>query len=343
MARVGVVGASGYSGAELLRLLAGHPEIEIAVATSREFAGREIADVYPNLAALGDRRYEELDPEVLASLDLVFLALPHGASMTLGAHLAEEGVRVVDFSADFRLSDPAAYPKWFGAPHTSPEWLGKWVYGLPELHREEIRGATLVANPGCYPTATLLALAPLVAAGAIDPASVVVSAASGVSGAGRGLSAGVHFSHVDASVKAYGVPEHKHTPEIEQELGRLAGREVRVTFVPHLVPMPRGLLATCVAPLTGREDSASLTAIAREFYAGEPFVRVLDALPETKFTAGSNLCLLGVVADRRTGRAVAVSAIDNLGKGAAGQALQNANLMLGLAETTGLTGGGLYP
>lgn len=341
--RVGIVGASGYSGAELLRYCAGHPGIEVAVATSREFAGRPIAGVYPNLAAYGDQRYQELDPAALSGLDLVFLALPHGASMSLGAELAGAGVRVVDFSADFRLEDPAAYPEWFGAAHTAPEWLGKWVYGIPELHREQIRGAAQVANPGCYPTAALLALAPLVAAGMVSPDGIVVSAASGVSGAGRGVSPGMHFSHVDASFKAYGTPGHKHTPEIEQELSRLANSDVRITFVPHLVPMPRGLLATCVAPLTGRDRTEDLAGTASEYYAREPFVRVVEGLPETKHTAGSNLCLVGFAADVRAGRAIAVAALDNLGKGAAGQALQNANLILGLDEAAGLGGGGVYP
>lgn len=342
--RIGVAGASGYSGAELLRLLAGHPDLEVVVATSREFAGRAIADVYPGLAAYGDAEYSQLDPVALERCDLVFLALPHGASMEVGAQLASAGVRVVDFSADFRLTDPAAYPEWFGAEHTNPGWLGKWIYGLPELRRDEIRGGALVANPGCYPTAALLALAPLVATGAISVDQVVISAASGVSGAGRSLTAGVHFSHVDSNFRAYGFPSHKHVPEIEQELSRLSGSTVRVTFIPHLIPIPRGLLATCVAPARGRQSADKLTDDARSFFRGEPFIRVLDGLrPETKLTSGSNLCLLGYSLDPRTGHVVGVAAIDNLGKGAAGQAMQNANLMLGLPETAGLLGGGVYP
>ena len=337
--RVAVAGASGYTGAELLRLLEGHPSFTLVAATSREFAGRPIADVYPNLRT--DLAYVELDPASLEDADLVFLALPHGASMEIGARLAKAGVAVVDLSADFRLKDPAQYPEWFGAEHSAPETLDDWIYGLPELHRSEIRGARAVANPGCYPTAAILALAPLVRDGLIDPATIVVSAASGVSGAGRKLTNGVHFSHVDANYKAYGLPAHKHTPEIEQELGVLAGADVTITFVPHLVPMPRGLLATCIAEATSDADPG---AAAHAMYEGEPFVRVLSgALPETKYTLGSNRCLLGYSRDNRTGRIVAVSAIDNLGKGAAGQALQNANLMLGLAEDEGLTGGGIYP
>jgi N-acetyl-gamma-glutamyl-phosphate reductase len=341
--RVGVVGASGYTGAELLRLLAGHPGLEPVVVTSREFAGKDVAAVYPNLVAYAGRSYDELDAERLAELDLVFLALPHGTSMALGARLAEASVRVVDLSADFRLEDPEAYPEWFGSAHVAPEWLGKWTYGLPELHRREIAGGQTVANPGCYPTAALLALAPLVSTRLVDPATIVVSAASGVSGAGRGLTAGMHFSHIDSSFKAYTVTGHKHTPEMEQELARLSGEPIRVSFVPHLVPMPRGLLATCLATLAPGADPEAITQAPATFYANEPFVRTTPAPPETKYTLGSNACHVWTTADLRTGRAIAIAAIDNLGKGAAGQAIQNANLMLGLPETLGLTSEGVYP
>ncbi|MFA5889407.1 MAG: N-acetyl-gamma-glutamyl-phosphate reductase [Actinomycetota bacterium] len=337
--RVGIVGASGYTGAELVRLVSGHPELDLVLATSREFLGRRVADVYPNLDTT--LAFEEFDADAAAGLDLVFLALPHGASMEPGARMAAAGTAVVDMSADFRLQDPLAYQEWYGTVHPVPETLPQWVYGLPEIYRSRIAGARAVANPGCYPTASLLALAPLVSRGIIDPASIVVSAASGVSGAGRGLSPGVHFSHVEGNFKAYGFPGHKHTPEIEQELTALAGEPVRITFVPHLVPMARGLLATCVAGLIDDRDPCE---IASEFYAGERFVRVLpDALPETKFVHGSNRCLLGYRVDRRANRVVACAAIDNLGKGAAGQAVQNANLMLGVAEGAGLTGEGVYP
>jgi N-acetyl-gamma-glutamyl-phosphate reductase len=341
--RAGVVGASGYTGAELLRLLASHPGLEPVVATSREFAGRDIASVYPNLAAYAGRPFDELSVERLEGLDLVFLALPHGASMEIGSRLASTGARVVDLSADFRLDDPLAYPEWFGAAHTAPEWLGKWAYGLPELHRDEIKGHQAVANPGCYPTAALLALAPLCAERLIDPSSIVVTAASGVSGAGRSLSAGMHFSHVDSSFKAYTITGHKHTPEIEQELSRLVGDPVRITFVPHLVPMPRGLLATCTATLAAGADPARVAQAPAAFYGSEPFVRATSEPPETKYTLGSNVCHVWATADARTGRAIAIGAIDNLGKGAAGQAIQNANLMLGLPETLGLSTEGLYP
>jgi len=341
--RVGVVGASGYTGAELLRLLAAHPGIEPVVATSREFAGRDIVSVYPNLAAYAGRPFDALDAARLEELDLVFLALPHGASMELGGRLAAAGTRVIDLSADFRLSDADSYAQWFGAAHTAPEWLGKWAYGLPELHRDEIKGHHAVSNPGCYPTAALLALAPLVREGLILPETIVVNAASGVSGAGRGLNAGIHFSHVDANFKAYSVAAHKHTPEIEQELAWLCGTDVRITFVPHLVPMPRGLLATCIASLAPGADPARVGEAPAAFYAAEPFVRATASPPETKYTAGSNACHVWASADERAGRAIAIAAIDNLGKGAAGQAIQNANLMLGLPETLGLSSEGVYP
>jgi N-acetyl-gamma-glutamyl-phosphate reductase len=340
--RAAVVGASGYSGAELLRLLAGHPQIEIAAATSREFAGSAVSAVYPNLAVLGDLSYCTAEEAPLEDVDIVFLALPHGASMDIGSRLAASGARIVDFSADFRLDDPAEYATWYGKEHVAPEWLGKWAYGLPELNREQIRGAALVANPGCYPTSAALALAPLLDAGLIEPGRIIVSAASGVSGAGRGVSAGVHFSHVDASFKAYGIATHKHTPEIEQTLARIRAG-VSVTFVPHLLPMARGLLATCFAPLAGDATTASLQAALRERYKDEPFVHAVGTPPETKYVSGSNAALVYATADARTRTAVAVCAIDNLGKGAAGQALQNANLMLGLDETAGLAGGGIYP
>ena len=339
--RAGLVGGSGYSGAELLRYLAGHPNIDPVVVTSREFAGKPIADVYPNLPY--DLRYTAFEPAVMTGLDIVFLALPHGASMEVGAALAEAGTRVVDFSADFRLEDPSGYPAWFGREHTAPEWLGKWAYGIPELHRGEIAGASQVANPGCYPTAALLALIPLLESRLVEPNGIVVSAASGVSGAGRSLTPGVHFSHVDANVKAYGFPGHKHTPEIEQELSRVAGDDVHITFIPHLVPTARGLLATCVARLAPGTTEADLLDAGHARYDNEPFVRLVSSPPETKHVSGSNAAQVCYRIDPRTNAAIAVAAIDNLGKGAAGQALQNANLMLGLPETTGLTVAGIYP
>lgn len=337
-ARIAVIGASGYTGAELLRYALAHPDLEPAVATSREFLGKPVAQVYPNLPT--DLSFTELDLEAAAACDVVFLALPHGASAKTAAKLFALGARVVDLSADLRFDDPATYPVWFGDEHPEPELLKDAVYGLPELHRDAIANARLVANPGCYPTASILALAPLLAAGTIDPASIVVTASSGVSGAGRSATPGVHFSHVDSNLKVYGAPTHKHTPEIEQELSALADAPVTITFVPQLVPMARGLLATATATLTGKADPIG-TLIAK--YDSEPFVVMTGTWPETKYVSGSNRALVHAAVDERTNRVIVSCAIDNLGKGAAGQAIQNANLMLGLEETAGLGGGGLYP
>lgn len=337
-AAIGVVGASGYTGAEILRYALGHPGLEPVLATSREFAGRPVNEVYRNLPTT--LTFSELDLDDLPDLDVIFLALPHGASARTAAALRARGARVVDLSADTRFDDAAIYPGWFGSEHPEPQLLAEAVYGLPELHRDRIAGANLVANPGCYPTAALLAMFPFVRAGVVDTTSIVVSAASGVSGAGRSVAPGVHFSHVDANLKAYGAPTHKHTPEIEQELSRIAGSSVTITFVPHLVPMPRGLLCTAVAQLTARTDVAE---ILQEAYRHEPFVDVLGTWPETKFVAGSNRAHVHATSDPRTGRVIVSCAIDNLGKGAAGQAIQNANLMLGLEEFAGLSGSGIYP
>lgn len=336
--RIGIVGASGYTGAELLRLALAHPELDPVLATSREFAGQPVRTVYPNLPT--DLMFEALTEDSAAGLDVLFLALPHGASAAVAASLQQSPTRIVDLSADFRFHDPAVYPAWFGGPHPAPEQLEEWTYGLPELHRADISGASRVANPGCYPTATLLALAPFAAAGVIDVSRIVVSASSGVSGAGRGANAGVHFSHVDGNLKVYGAPGHKHTPEVEQEIARIVGEPITITFVPQLVPMPRGLLSTVIVPMTPGLDPLD---VLRTAYADEPFVVVLDSWPETKYAAGSNRAFVSAKRDERTGNLIAVCAIDNLGKGAAGQAIQNANLMLGLDEASGLGGGGLYP
>lgn len=337
-ATIGIVGASGYTGAELLRLALAHPDLDPVLATSREFAGQPVRSVYPNLPT--DLAFTELDLDAAAGCDVVFLALPHGAAARTAAALHARGTRVVDLSADLRFDDAEVYPAWFGEAHPEPALLTDAVYGLPELHRDAIAGASLVANPGCYPTATILALLPFIEAGVIDPATIVVTAASGVSGAGRGANAGVHFSHVDSNVKPYGAPTHKHTPEIEQELSRIAGTSVTVTFLPLLVPMPRGLLATATATLTQQIDPGS---ILEQRYADEPFIATTGTWPETKYASGSNLAFVHAVVDPRTNRLITACAIDNLGKGAAGQALQNANLMLGLDEAAGLGGGGIYP
>jgi len=338
VARVGIVGASGFTGAELLRLLAAHPDLGVAAVTGDTAAGRAVADEYPSLAAAyGDLRYDAYDPAALAGLDLVFCALPHGHSQRIVPELRGKVGHVVDLAADFRLPDPALYPQWYGEPHEAPELLGDFVYGLPELFRDRVRGAELVAVPGCYPTAASLALAPLVRAGLVDTTGIVVDAASGVSGAGKGK---FPFAGTDEDFVAYGLLDHRHTPEIEQNLGGAT-----VLFTPHLAPMNRGILATCYArPAAGTAPTTGeVLACLADHYAGERFVVVGERSPSTKATLGSNTAQLTARADARTGWVVAIGAIDNLVKGASGQAIQCANLALGLDEGAGLPLAGLFP
>jgi N-acetyl-gamma-glutamyl-phosphate reductase len=343
--RLGIVGASGYGGAELLRLAATHPAVEVAVVAAHAQAGTPITDLFPNLA--GTRVFDAIELEALAACDVVLLATPHGPALELGARLFDAGVRVVDLSAAFRLSVDG-FATWYGEAHGRPDLAAGddaasdgVVYGLPELgFRAAIRDATLVANPGCYPTATLLGLAPL--AELLVPGSVVVDAKSGTSGAGRAAKDTLHFSHVHGDLSAYGAPHHRHTGEIERWLPTDLGA---VSFTPHLVPMTRGLLATCYAGLAEDVHADAVQDALVTAYADEPFVHVLPPgrFPHTKALAGSNGCQLSAVVDARTRRVTVTSAIDNLGKGAAGQALQNTNLLLGLEETTGLTTIGVYP
>ncbi len=344
--RVSVVGASGYGGAEVVRLLATHPGVRLAHVTAETRQGQRLADMYPNLRGFVDLETEAADPQAVGrDSDLAVVSLPSGKSMALVPELLERGVSVIDVGADFRLRDPAQYPGWYAFTHIAPRYLAEAVYGLTELRREQIRAARLVADPGCYPAAALLALAPLVRAGAVAGRRIVIDAKSGVSGAGRGGAGGHPFAETNEDVRAYGVPGHAHTPEIEQELAAASGGEVRVTFVPHLVPMTRGILVTAYAPLTRPLEPAGAAALYREAYAGEPFVRVMPdgALPQTKATTGSNYCDVAVRIDARAQCAVAIAALDNLGKGAAGQAVQNLNVMCGFPEETGLRTPGLYP
>jgi N-acetyl-gamma-glutamyl-phosphate reductase len=337
---VGILGASGYAGAELLRLLARHPGLEIAWAAGDQAAGQPLVSRYPGLrAAYGELAFCSVEEGLDKGADVLFLALPHGrAAEVVPRALAAAGL-VVDLSADFRLRDPGAYPIWYGAEHPLPEQLGTWPYGLPELHREELRGASRVAVPGCYPTAALLALAPLVAAGLAAADGIVVDAKSGLSGAGRSLVDGNLFVQANENVAPYKVGSHRHTPEIEQELALAAGTQVTVTFAPHLVPATRGILATCYATLAPSAGDQELAACYRGAYQGEPFVDLLEpstGWPATHAVATTNRVQVAATADRRTGRVVAAAAIDNLVKGAAGQAVQCANLALGLPETAGL-------
>ena len=338
MQRIGIVGASGYTGAELLRLCAAHPHLEVAWATGDTQAGSRAADLYPSLAAAYPTLvFERFEPALADECDLVFLALPHGASQALVPDLLDRDVKVVDLAADFRLHDPALYPRWYGEAHAAPELLGRFAYGLPELFRDDVAKADLVAAPGCYPTAAALALTPLVRAGVIETTGVVVDAASGVSGAGRTLKHTTHFGTANEDFTAYGLLDHRHTPEIEQATG------AQVLFTPHLAPMTRGILATCYARPAATTTSAALLDVLRDAYAGEPFVVVSEASPSTKATWGSNSAHLTARYDERTGWVVVLSAIDNLVKGASGQAVQCANILLAMEETAGLPLVGVYP
>ena len=334
--RVGVVGASGYAGGELIRLLAGHPSVEIASVHARDRDGRPLEGELPHLAPLG-LTFTDAEPD---GVDVAFLALPHGASAPVAARLLDLGVTVIDIGADFRLRDADAYATWYGGPHPAPELLSRAVYGLTEMARDQLAGATLIANPGCYPTASLLALMPFARWGALS-GDVIVDAKSGISGAGRSAGADYLFTELTESTNAYGLGGHRHRPEIEQGLASV-GATPHVTFVPHLVPQSRGIHATCYLSLRDDLEDEGLAKILHDAYDDEPFVHVSEVPPATKQTTGSNHAFVHA---RRVGerRAVVVSVIDNLGKGAAGQAIQNMNVALGLDETAGLTGLGLHP
>jgi N-acetyl-gamma-glutamyl-phosphate reductase len=336
--RVGIIGASGYTGAELLRILAGHPGVELVLATGDTQAGTLAASLYPSLrVAYPDLVFSEFDAAACDGLDVVFLGLPHEASLELAPQLVDRVGVVIDLSAAYRLKDASSYPRWYGFEHTQPELLARAVYGLPERHRASLAGARLVATPGCYVTAATLALAPLVDAGLIETVGVVVDAASGVSGAGRSLKHSSLFCTVDEDFTAYGLLDHRHTPEMEQEIG------AQLLFTPHLVPMNRGILATCYARPTGPVTTAALLATLGRAYAGEPFVSVRPESPSTKATLGSNAAHLSARYDERTGWVIVLCAIDNLAKGASGGAVQAMNVAVGLPETAGLTAVGVYP
>lgn len=342
--RVAIVGGSGYTGAELLRLLAGHPEAEVVVATADSNAGAAVGELYPSLgAAYPALQFEELDPSLVAGVDVAFLALPHGRSQQLVPDLLGTVGRIVDLGADFRLPE-ATYAEWYGEEHHSPEHLADFAYGLPELFRDALATTAHVAAPGCYPTAASLALAPLLVHGLAEPTGLVVDAASGVSGRGRGLTAPSLYSEANENVAAYSLLHHRHTGEIEHALGRVAGSPATVLFTPHLVPMTRGIFATCHArPAAPGLSTEGLLEVYRDHYADEPFVAVAEAPPTTKGTLGSNACHLTVRYDPRTDSILALAAIDNLVKGASGQAIQAMNAALGWPETTGLSAVGLMP
>lgn len=368
--RIGILGASGYTGADLVRLLAVHPHVEIALLTAERSRGRKIEEVFPHLGhlALPDLiGIDEVEWPAL-DLDIVFCALPHATTQEVvrglchatGHSLLDEllierredkvaavrkDIRIIDLSADFRLDDASIYEEWYGRPHQVPELQRAAVYGLSEFHRERIRSAALIACPGCYPTAVLLALQPLLGAGLVDPGEIIVDAMSGVSGAGRSLKESMLFCEVAEAVQPYGVGRHRHMPEMEQELAKSAGGPVGLSFTPHLVPMNRGELATIHVRLAADKTATDLRRTLAARYADEPFVRLLPEgmVPSTRHVRGSNLCVLNVFEDRIKGRAIVISAIDNLVKGSSGQAVQNMNLMLGLDETTGLMQAPLFP
>ncbi|HHZ19651.1 MAG TPA: N-acetyl-gamma-glutamyl-phosphate reductase [Firmicutes bacterium] len=348
MIKFGIIGANGYGGGELLRLLSQHPQVELGMIASRSQEGKRLEEVFPTFWGhpWGKVTFvDSEDPSCTAGCDLVFMAVPHGVSAKLGPALLAQGARLIDLGADFRFKDPKVYSEWYKVEHQAPELLAEAVYGLPELFRDELPGARVVGNPGCYPTATLLGLAPLVKAGLIDPDRIIIDAKSGFSGSGRTAKPELVCGETADNMRAYGVATHRHTPEIEAVVARLASRPVTVSFTPHVVPMPRGILSTLHLTLRQPATTADLIDVFNAAYMKEPFVCVLPEpyLPETKGVLGSNRCQIGVRADRRTGQAIVVSVIDNLVKGMAGQAIQNMNLMFGLEETTGLLHPGMWP
>ena len=344
MIKVGIVGGTGYTGVELLRLLAQHPDVEVADITSRSEAGVRVSDMYPNLRDHYPKlAFSQPDPQSLGKCDAVFFATPHGVAHALAAELLAQGTRVIDLSADFRLRDAKVWEEWYGQPHGAPELLEQAVYGLPEMHRERIRQARLVAVPGCYPTAVQLGLLPLLEAGLIEPEQIIADCKSGVTGAGRGAKVPSLLAEASESMKAYGAAGHRHLPEIRQGLGDAAGRPVELTFVPHLTPMIRGIHATLYGRLTG--EPGDLQALFEQRYAAEPFIDVMPvgSHPETRSVKGANMCRLALHRPGNGDTVVVLSVIDNLVKGASGQAIQNLNLMFGLPENAGLAAPALMP
>jgi N-acetyl-gamma-glutamyl-phosphate reductase, common form len=349
---VGLVGVTGYTGMELARILAGHPDLELVRATSRSEAGKKLSVLYPFLSGPGDLgRMGEIvvsqpaPADLAASCALVFLAVPHKTAMEIAAALIEKGVKVVDLSADFRIRDRETYEKWYAVEHTQTALLAEAVYGLPELYRDKVRKARLVANPGCYPTSAILGLAPALEKGLIHIDDIVIDAKSGTTGAGRKASVGNLYCEVADNFRAYNLTKHRHTPEIEQEVSILAGQDIELSFNTHLLPIGRGILSTIYTRLTAQLSVADVHALYAERYKDEPMVRVLPigTLPETRWVRGTLFCDIGLAVDERLGRLIILSAIDNVCRGASGQAVANANLMLGLAETMGLPTAPLMP
>lgn len=345
MVKVGIIGATGYVGAELVRLLHRRKDIQLTTVVSNSFSGQPYSDIYPAFRGTCDLVCDRLDIPVLCDkADYFITALPHGVSTDITRQLISNGKRVIDHSADFRFKDRSRYEKTYKLTHGAPELLGKAVYGLPELYREQIRDAVLIGDPGCYPTCSILAIAPALKNGLVSTDNIIIDAVSGVSGAGRKSELPYSFCESDENFKAYGIISHRHTPEIEQELSLLAGTEVRVSFTPHLAPMKRGMLTTIYMNLAKPFPYDHILEAYREFYKDEPFVRILPPgrLPETRFVVGSNFIDISVNLDERLNRLVVLSALDNMGKGSAGQAVQALNIMAGFDETEGLSGAGFY-
>lgn len=338
MINVGVIGSTGYAGQQLVWYLHRHPYVKIRFLSSHNHTGLSFSATYPNYRNFMQGICIDIQEaeQQLSKIDVLFIALPHGKSFDLAQKALTQGVKVIDLGADFRLTDANLYKDWYDLDHGCPQLLSQAVYGLPELHRDKIKNASLIANPGCYPTASILALAPLLKEQLIVKESIVIDAKSGVSGAGRTANIATLYTECSESIKAYGVASHRHTPEIEQELGLLNGSPLFISFTPHLVPMNRGILATCYGSLRTQISKEALYDCYQSFYQNEYFVRVLDTIPETRNVKGSNLCDIGLRIDERTGRVIVISAIDNLIKGAAGQAVQNMNIMFGLVEMVGL-------
>jgi N-acetyl-gamma-glutamyl-phosphate reductase len=345
MKKIAIIGASGYTGGELLRILSSHPEMTVSIITSREHKGKSIREVFPHLASRTDLVFEAPDyGSIRGRVDAAFTALPHQASMDAVAELAPSGIPIVDLSADFRFTDAATYSSHY-APHAHPELLDGSVYGLPEVYRDDIRGARIVGNPGCYPTAAILGLYPLLSEDVIDPGDIVIDSKSGVSGAGRGPSLSTLYTEISEGLHAYKVGSHRHAPEIEEKLSDIAGAPVGITFTPHLIPMNRGILSTIYARSSRPSDQRKIRSIFSDYYAQEPFIRLLPdgTFPDTAWVRGSNFVDIGFSVNPDTGRIIIITAIDNLIKGAAGQAIQNMNLLLNIDETTGITSLPLFP
>ena len=339
MIKAGIIGATGYAGQELIRLLYNHSDVNIVHLSSHSYAGMKLSEIYPNFTGILDKELTGLDAKQMADdCDVIFFALPHGLTAGQVSEDLLGKVKIIDLGADFRLKDKEVYENWYNVKHPAPEFLKEAVYGLCELNREKIKTARIAANPGCYTTCSITSLAPLAAGDLIDLSSLIIDAKSGITGAGRSLSLPTHFTESNESFKAYGVGTHRHTPEIEQELSTIAGKDIILSFTPHLVPMNRGILTTSYASLTKEISSEKLIDIYKEYYKNENFIRIYskDSLPETRFVRNSNFVDIGIKTDPRTNRVIIIAAIDNLIKGAAGQAVQNMNIMFCLPEDKGL-------